>query len=285
MIATVLAVAMLAAGDEAGGLLPPDGFLGAWSRVEKARHFRGAELYGHIDGGAELFLEFGFGALTLQRYRHGEDEIALEIYRMADPIAATGIYLMKCGREIPADGFAPRHTVGRYQLAITKDRYYVLVTSEHGAGAGSKDLLEFGRHVAGRIQDDPAVELLGRLPRPGLIEGSLRLIRGPYGMQPIATLGPGNILRLGPDATAVTADYGQAGGSRRTMIAIDYPNAEVATTVFRALVRDLDPELRKLETSEARLVFAENSGAFGEARLEGRALTIEMGLASRPPAP
>ncbi len=42
--------------------------------------------------------------------------MAVEIYRMADPVAATGIYLMKCGKETRDASFTERHTVNRHQL-------------------------------------------------------------------------------------------------------------------------------------------------------------------------
>src|SRR5512135_601814 len=97
-------------------LVPADNAVAGWKRSEAVRVFGGADLYGYIDGGAELFLEFGFDRLTLQKFRSGKNELAVEIYRMADPVAATGVYLMKCGKATRDPSFAARHTINRHQL-------------------------------------------------------------------------------------------------------------------------------------------------------------------------
>ena len=84
--------------------LPDDSGIPRWSRTGKARHYRGKNLYGYIDGGAELFLELGFQELVLQKYRAGRSELAVEAYRMDSPESALAVYLAKCGKETPAPG-------------------------------------------------------------------------------------------------------------------------------------------------------------------------------------
>ena len=140
-------------------LLPPDGFLKAWKKAENPRVFTASDLYGHIDGGAEIFLEFGFEQLTVQPYspiaagaaKTTADEFKIEIYRMADPIAATGIYLMNCGKESQDPSFQERHSLNQFQLIFKRDRYYVIVNNSEGNEKLRLDMLEFGRFIAGRL--------------------------------------------------------------------------------------------------------------------------------------
>ena len=273
-----------AAGDP--GLLPPDDFLGAWGRHEATRVYPGAELYGHIDGGAELFLEFGFDVLTLQRYRHGEDEFVLEIYRMTDPEAALGIYLMKCGRETPDAGFPDRHTVGRYQLVFVKGRYYALVTSVQGKAELQPALLEFGKFVAAGVSPAAAPAVLGLLPLEGLVEGSIRLIRGPYALQSVAgSLGEGDLLQLGGKIAAVAGDYRQPGGAVSTRVIAEYPSGETASAAFRHVRERLDPLLKVLGAGEDRMVFRDRAGRFGVVSLTGSRLDVQLELSSKPALP
>jgi len=284
LLALLAGTAAAAEGDP--GLLPPDGFLGAWSRHETAQVYPGAELYGHIDGGAELFLEFGFDVLTLQRYRRGEDEFVLEIYRMADPEAALGIYLMKCGRETPDAGFPDRHTVGRYQLAFAKGRYYILVTSVQGKAELQPALLEFGRFVAADIPPAVKPAALGLLPREGLVESSVRLIRGPYALQSVAgSLGEGDLLELGGRIVAVAGDYGEPGGTVSTRLIAEYPSGEIASAAFRHVRERLDPLLKVLGAGEDRLVFRDRAGRFGVVTRAGSRLEVRLDLSSRPALP
>lgn len=91
-------------------ILPKDDFVPGWKRSGKAVAFIKADLFNYIDGGAELFLEFGFEKLSIQRYARGKSELTLEVYEMDSPESALGIYLTKCGLETPVKGIAARNS-------------------------------------------------------------------------------------------------------------------------------------------------------------------------------
>ena len=76
-------------------LFPPDGYSEIWLRADDSQKFTQADLYGYINGGAEVFLELGFEQLTLQDYKNQDDEMTVEIYRMSDQIDDSGISMMK----------------------------------------------------------------------------------------------------------------------------------------------------------------------------------------------
>jgi hypothetical protein len=281
--AFLLLAAAAARADGDPALVPPDGFLTGFSRVEAPRAFKGAELYGHIDGGAELFLELGFDALTLARFHRGEVEIVLEVYRMDDPVAAWGIYLSKCGKETPASGFSERHTYGRYQLAFVKGRYYVLVNNDAGTPEVSPALLEFGRFVASRIPTAEPPAAMALLPKEGLVTSSVRLVRGRYGLQAVAgALGEGDLLLLGGRVTAVAGEYRQTGSGTRTLLIADYPSPEAAAGALAHVRGGLDPLLKVLSTGDGRLVFQDRAGKFGSVSREGARLTVELDLVAKP---
>jgi hypothetical protein len=82
-------------------ILPDSGFAPGWEKSEALRTFTGQDLFNHIDGGAELFLEFGFVKLSVQAYASGKAELTLNAYEMESSASALGIYLMKMGRETP----------------------------------------------------------------------------------------------------------------------------------------------------------------------------------------
>ncbi len=284
LITLLLSPAVRAAGDPS--FLPPDGFAGGWNRHEATRTYRGAELYGHIDGGAELFLEFGFEDLTLQRYRQGEDEFVVEVYRMGDPSAALGIYLMKCGRETPAAGFPERHTAGRYQLDFVKGSQYVLVTNVRGTAELQPALLEFGKFVAAALPPSSGEALPDLLPREGRVEGTLRILRGPYALQKVAgSLGDGDLLQLEGKITAVACDYRQPGDAVSTRLVAEYPTEASARAALGHLLLRLDPRIKVLGAGEDRLVFGDPAGKFGEAAVTGRRLEVQFDLPSKPPLP
>ncbi len=281
-----LAVAPLAAqtarpiGDAA--LLPPDRFLGSWTRVGNPRVYARADLYGYIDGGAELFFEFGFEQLTQQKYQAGPNQIVVDFYRMADPIAATGIYLMKCGKDTPAPAFSERNTINRYQLMWVRDRFFAIVNSVSGAEAFMPDMVKFSSFIASKLPPARSLPLLAQLPAGGLVPDSVRLIRGPYGLQSVYTLGEGDILQLGGNVTAVAGNYVDSSRGAWTRLDVTYPTAAAATAALANLQDHLDPYLTAVSRSPARLVFSDYEKKFGEATVVGAKLTLRLHLREQP---
>jgi hypothetical protein len=277
------AAAAGAAGDP--GLVPPDGTAPGWARSGPPKVYGPGDLYNYIDGGAELFLEFGFEALTLQHFQKGEAELAVEVYRMTDPAAGVGIYLAKCGREQRDPGIPARHTVDAYQLMLQQSRYLVIVNNL-AAGSDLRPVLAaFGQSVARLLPRDAAVPLLKALPAEGQLPDTLRLVRGPYGLSPIFTFGDGNILSLGRTATAAVARFGDGAGGDFTRMRIDYPSEAAARDAFRKLVAGLDPYLKVLKQSDTALVFADYSGKFGILVRQGARFEIRVRLKTQPPLP
>jgi hypothetical protein len=268
-------------------LLPPNGFLNTWNRWEKRRVFTASDLYGHIDGGAEIFLEFGFEQLVLQRYapvrtkdaNQPAGELQVEIYRMSDPIAAAGIYLMNCGQEARNPALSARHCLSKYQLIFQRDRYYVIVGNTTGNKAYQATVLDFARYIAARLPADPPLKITGLLPKDGLIEPSVRLIRGQYGLQSIFTLGDGDVLQLGRRITAVSGSYRDANG-KHTLILAEYPTAAAAAKAFDHLRKNLDKHLTVQENAERRLVFKDYDNKFGATSVTGNRISITLHVSS-----
>ena len=271
----------LATGD--GPMLPPDGFAPGWAREGQAKVYEGEALYDHIDGGGEAFLEMGFEACTVQRYRRGPESIALEIYRMRDAAAALGMYLASCGQETPDKDLAERHTVGRNQILLVKGRYYLVATSPEASPGLAKVLVAAGRAVAGQIPSGEPPPCLALLPKEGLDPRSVRIVRGAIGLQAIVTLGEGDVLLLERKATAVCGDYKGSDGEVRTVIVAEYPSGEAAQEAFKNLIQRLDPTLSPMSAGDRGLLFKDSKGRFGKADVERARLTIQLGLKTAPP--
>lgn len=266
-------------GDSA--LMPAEAAVSGWKKTDNLRVFTRADLYGYIDGGAELFLELGFEQLTLQKYRNGANEFAVEIYRMADPAAATGSYLMKRGRENRDATFAARHTINRHQLMFVRDRYYVTVNNLSGADQMQASLVKFGTEVAAKLPPDRVPAELAALPRPGLVPGSERLLRGPFGLQALYTLGDGDILLLGGKLVAVAGDY-KDGTGNSTLVLVTYPEAASAKKAFANLQRNLDKYLKPVSSTATALVFKDYENKFGVVALNGSRITVRLHLPTAP---
>jgi len=263
-------------------LFPPSGAIENWEREGEEKQFSGSELYGHINGGAEIFLELGFERLDVQNYTQGERTISVDLYHMADRAAALGIYLMKCGRERPSDLVKARNTVNRYQALATAGAVYATITDVDGTDPSGARLAKFAHHVVGMVPDAGSEDLFAALPVENRISGSERIIRGQFTLQAIYTLGPGDILGLNGETAALCARYRSGADGAFTRIVADYRSADDARSAFGHLTTHLDPYLEVIASGGDRLLFKDYAGKFGLVECAGRRLDLSLEMDRRP---
>lgn len=264
---------------------PADGFAPGWKRSGPVESYAPAALYNVIDGGAELFLELGFVDLRIQKYAGVGAEIAVEAYRMQNPPAALGIYLLKCGRETPLAGVGIRNSGDPYQVALLKNHYFIFINSFSGREELLPVMKELARRLDAAIPAAEAVRELDILPVKDMVPGSALLLRGPYSLQAIYTLGDGDILLLEGKRFAAAAVYRDSAGAGHTLIVAPYEDEETAAGAFENLRCNLDPYHRVLEAAKGLLVFKDFQGFFGRAELSKRTIEIWVKMGTIPIQP
>ena len=259
---------------------PADGFVEGWQKKGQMREFTRNGLYGHINGGSELFLEFGFQVLHLQKYHNGTDEISIETYRMDSAEAALGIYLMKCGNETPVPGITERTSGDHYQIMVLKGNHYVKVNNFSGKSSLQPVMLELANRTLKKLPGKKPADLFTLLPRENRVEGSELLIRGPYSLQSIYTLGEGDILLLKNKIFGVTAQYQWEKDKSHSCnrILIRYPGKEYARKAYAHLLANLDTYITVLENQKNTLLFKDFKGKLGRISLTDNRLLITFNL-------
>ena len=96
--------------------------------VKRERHFKGEALYGFMNGGSELYLEYGFKNLRAIDVVYKGEEYTVEIYKMESPEDAFGIYSIHTYGILFADTVFTYdcHTTMQLQT-ISGDTYYTVV--------------------------------------------------------------------------------------------------------------------------------------------------------------
>jgi len=100
--------------------------------IVQAKYFEGGALWGHINGGADLYLEYGFNRLLFQEILFKEINFRVEIYIMNDPEAAFGVYSInhyKCGE---IDTLLKFTCITQYQLQSAVDKFYISIANDKG---------------------------------------------------------------------------------------------------------------------------------------------------------
>jgi Family of unknown function (DUF6599) len=263
-------------------VLPPDGLVPGWARSEPAKEFRRGDLFDYIDGGAEIFLEFGFDKLLVQSYKNGASELVLEVYQMENPDSALGIYLMKCGLETPIGGIPDRNSGDKTQFTILKGRSFIHINNMDGGDSLLPSMVGLAQGLLKAIPQEKTSVILDQLPQEGRVKNSERLIRGPYALESIFTFGRGDVFKLGGKIFALAADYQDKSLAISTRLVINYPDETSASAAFQNLLDNLDPYLRVLEKGERGLVFLDYRKKFGMVERTGSRLDARISLSAKP---
>jgi hypothetical protein len=122
--------------------LPQPGELHGWEPSDKPQHMIGEDLFLLINGGAEIYHEYGFKQVVAQGFKNKSGKaFNLEIYEMQDPAAAYGMYTFKTGDSGKTLDVGDEGLVEDYYLNLRKGRFLVTVIgfdSEQETMAGIK---------------------------------------------------------------------------------------------------------------------------------------------------
>ena len=167
-------------------LIPPTG--GDVERIGPCEVYGGADLYEYIDGGAPQYLEYGFREVVSQEIRYRGRGYILDVYRMADPVAAFGIFSTR-RPDLPTTlPGLPRSCFAGYQGLVTQGALYVEIQADENSDSTAIDMGALASLVFANARVDPAHgkeaidSLLAYLPSGGRLAGSERIARGPVSL-------------------------------------------------------------------------------------------------------
>jgi len=156
------------------------------AKFSSSRTFNGKALFGYIDGGAELYLEYGFSVVSVTDIEYMQGKYKTEIYRMKGPEEAFGIFSVSKYRCLDMPSFSEFTCRSKYQLQICKGSYYISIINGTGTGADSISSAKIGRIITDKI-NDKEVDLSQYLPgvqeellktRCFLAKGRLGIVNG-----------------------------------------------------------------------------------------------------------
>ena len=262
----------------AGELNLPDQVDEIWIAQKPIRLFNGEELYSHINGGAELFLEFGFENLSVCKYSNNNISFDLEIYKMENSISSLGIYLNKTGTESPIKEIQARNTANLYQIVIICGRYFIMVNNFSGNKDVYSSMISLSQLIVDQIDTEDDKNIFDHLPSQDIIEDSKVIFRGPFGLQSVYTFGKGDILLLGGKIFGMGASYDLGLENRITRLVIPYPDPEEAQMAFENLILNLDSYHEIVKKGNDYFVFKDFNQEYGNVRIKNSQIHIELHL-------
>lgn len=213
-------------------LLPAASEILPWAAREPGRQYRDQELFDYMDGGADIYLEFGFDRVRVQEYALGAHVIELEIYRMRDAAAAFGMYSIKKGSGGKQLDIGREGLLSDYYLNFWKGPFLATLVGMDPSEETLTGLKTIARALSLKLSPDGMrPQLLSLLIPEERIESTLRYFRGNLGFRNIQKIVPPSMLKF---AEGVGADYQSASGDWSEYL-IRFDSEKLARTGFEAL--------------------------------------------------
>ncbi len=271
-------------------LLPAENDLpGGWRVADTVRVFTGRELYEYINGGADIYHEYGFVEVAAQEYlTPGGVTVFLNLYKMSDPEAAFGIFSATRRPEYEVVAIGTAGARADYQQIFCHGAYYVETQAMDTDSLTAPAMGDLCRAMDSNLESEPdeLPEALNLLNNKDLPPNSRVLVRGPLGLNTRKYLSDENLFSLSDSIPGVLASY-QMFADRpeaQTILIVNYPDSVVAERVFSRLqefYKEPAGDLLKgarLKTDETRLMFATDRDV-NVIILKGKIIKAVFGLA------
>lgn len=167
--------------------------LAGWKLTE-AKTYSGQALYDYINGGAEVYMEYGFSKVEVGYYGKGEQELLIEVYRMSSPKAALGIYSFF--RDHAASSLPKPYQGKMYQFhleCLNGNEYVKLINYD---SLGTDEQLNLLRDFLPQPFPSEKVDYSKLLPKQRIPESEV-LFNGPLALKNFCPLGRKNFFGVG----------------------------------------------------------------------------------------
>jgi len=165
--------------------LPEDGEVQGWKKQGKSQHYEGESLYEYIDGGAEIYHEYGFKSVLAQDFVHSVGKsVSVEIFEMATPESAYGIYTFKTNAEGKKVRIGTEAQLADYYLNFWKGSILVTLTGFDETEETIKGLLDIAQEIGSRLDaTGQRAEIVSLLPEQDLVPQSVKYFKGLLGLR------------------------------------------------------------------------------------------------------
>jgi len=152
--------------------------------IVQAKYFEGGALWGHINGGADLYLEYGFNRLLFQEILFKEINFRVEIYIMNDPEAAFGVYSVNHYKCDDVDTLTKFVCITQYQIQSAVGKYYISIANDKGTQEAKEISKQFFSIIFNKISGETIVfPQLFQHPSVQNKLNEIKFFRGTLGLQ------------------------------------------------------------------------------------------------------
>ncbi len=154
------------------------------SVLTREQTFNGESLWGYIDGGADLYLEYGFTSLLVQELDLNQIHFTINIYRMRDSASAFGIFSISRYKCSKVDSISEFSCISNFQFQVVKGKYYFQIINNKGNTVAKDESKKIASILLTKTTDKDIV--IPAIFRDELVAGEseqLKYINGILGLQ------------------------------------------------------------------------------------------------------
>lgn len=202
-----------------------------WERTDDDRYYDEETLFNYINGGAELYISYGFNNVISRRYNHNDNsQIAVEIFDMENSRNAYGVFTHV--REEMDESYGQGSQLYEDAILFWKYRYYVSVVSLDGSEEAQLAIQEIAEYINNSISETGELPgVLKIIPEKGLVFESVLYFHHPAWINSLYYISDENILNINNQTECILATYGDK-KDRLYLLAIEYSATEDAKQAF-----------------------------------------------------
>ena len=214
------------------------------------RTFSDSTLYDYIDGGAELFLSFGFSKVYNRIYTQpNQPDILVDIFYMNSSYDAFGVFSFSVGQI--GNDFGVQSQVANGAVVFWKDNYYISITCYPETDESKKAVTGLAQLIGNSIpQKGELPSILDYLPSQSLDKESIRYFRHYIWLNSHLFISNDNILNINQSTDAVLAKYRD--NDKSILLIIKYPNNSDAAAAKEKFVENYNQDLTNNPTAKMK---------------------------------
>lgn len=228
-----------AAMDNLSDLLPDQ--VNGWEKQED-QIYNKETLFEYINGGAELYISYGFKEVLSRKYiKSGQPDILVELFDMNSSTNAYGIFSHSREEIDTTYGQGSQYTFGL--MLFWKDHYLVSIMASPETEESKQAVFALAQTIDDAIPFEGQIpEIISLLPKENLIPESVRYFRHYIWLNSHYYIADNNILNIDETTHAVLAKY-LNNGKQSILLLVNYLNNKKATKAYNSFKQQYLPEL------------------------------------------
>jgi hypothetical protein len=213
-----------------------------WKISAKDQIYNRENLYKYINGGAELYISYGFKKVINRTYSKSEQpDIVVDLFDMGTSHNAFGVF--SHSRETIDDTFGQGSQYTQGLLLFWKNHFFVSILASPETVESKKAVFNIARNIETAIKGKgPLPEILAFLPQQSLVRESIRYFHHYIWLNSYFFLADRNILHINEKTDAILAKYGEQ-KKRYILLLVKYKKNKDAKTAYSDFIKYYLPGL------------------------------------------